>query len=546
MTTLPGDPFRLIGTTLADKYRVDRTLGEGGFGVVYAGFHLLIQQPVAIKVMKPSGGTAAEQQRVTELFLREARVLFALTHPGIVRMYDLATLPMEGPVPSGAWAPSVPYVVLEYIEGSSLQDEIRRRRDRGGPAFARQEVASIMTQALDAVAFAHEQGVTHRDIKPSNVMLVGGVGNGTAKVVDFGIASVASSAETTTGAPFTPIYAAPEQWDATLGRAGPATDIFALGLLLIEVCTLNKALPYDSLAQVVGAVMDPSKRPSIAAVRTDLPGLDTVVAMATQVRPENRYPSVRAMKEHMLATLGGLAMHGTQPILQAVPSVAPPYAIPSSPPVPQTMMHTGPTAPAVSLGATMPSATQAAPRGSVGKIVLAVTGILSITVLLALTIVGVFAYKTCVDQPWLQPATPPMAENAPAPGTTPTAPLRKLNGWLYLAGANGAPFWSAQQVRSTVDPAVRDFEICYEEHVPVSKRFDGSIYLTISPATNGVIEDVMCSVIVDGKNKESEVCGCLERAAGSLRFPPPTGRLGLLRTGPITITLKTRKKAEGR
>jgi hypothetical protein len=268
-----------------------------------------------------------------------------------------------------------------------------------------------------------------------------------------------------------------------------------------------------------------------------LPGLDTIVAHATQVRPEHRYPSVRAMKEHVLAILGASASHCTQPILQRIPSVAPS--------IQPSTLQAAPTAPAVSLGTTtLPSAGNTTARGSVGKIVLAMTGILSITALLGVTNVALFAYKACMDQPLLQPATPPMADNAPAPVTAPTAPLRKLNGWLYMAAAEGAPFWSAQQVHSTLDPAVRDFEICYEQTVPASLRFDGAIYLVVTPATNGVIDDVMCSVIVDGKNKESEVCGCLEGRAGALRFPPPTGRLGLLRTGAITVTLKTRKKAE--
>ncbi|MFW5739118.1 MAG: serine/threonine-protein kinase, partial [Myxococcota bacterium] len=187
----PADPFTLIGSTLADKYRVDRLIGEGGFGVVYAGYHLLLGQPVAIKCMKPSSGDAAEQQRVTDLFLREARVLFGLTHPNIVRMYDVATLPMRAPLPSGAFAPQVPYVVLELIEGRSLQAEVANRRAQGGPHFAAAELSGIFHPILEAIGFAHGHGVVHRDLKPSNVMLVGPPTGGTVKVVDFGIARVA-------------------------------------------------------------------------------------------------------------------------------------------------------------------------------------------------------------------------------------------------------------------------------------------------------------------------------------------------------------------
>lgn len=183
-----GDPFGLIGTTLAEKYRVDRLIGEGGFGVLYAGYHLLLGQRVAVKCMKPSAGSAAEQLRVTDLFLREARVLFSLTHPSIFRMYDVGTLPMRAPLPDGAFAPSVPYVVLELIDGRSLQDEIAARRSRGGPHFSAHEVSAVFQQLLDGVGFAHDHGVVHRDLKPSNVMLVGQGASCRVRVVDFGIA----------------------------------------------------------------------------------------------------------------------------------------------------------------------------------------------------------------------------------------------------------------------------------------------------------------------------------------------------------------------
>src|SRR5262245_45562483 len=114
--TAPRDLFRLVGTVVEGKYRVDRVLGEGGFGVVYAGTHLYLGQPIAIKCMKPLGETRAQEERMASLFLREANVLFSLTHPGIVRLYDIGVINLE--------LHQVPFVVLELLDGRSLGEEI--------------------------------------------------------------------------------------------------------------------------------------------------------------------------------------------------------------------------------------------------------------------------------------------------------------------------------------------------------------------------------------------------------------------------------------
>jgi serine/threonine-protein kinase len=544
--TASGDFFGLLGATLAEKYRVDRVLGEGGFGVVYAGFHLLLGQPIAIKCMKPAAGTLTDQQRVTELFLREARVLFALTHPNIVRLYDVGTFAMpsamSGPVPQ------VPYVVLELIPGRSLQDEIQARHAQGGTHFSLAEISSLFRQVLDGVAFAHEHGVVHRDLKPSNVMLVGQGPSWTIKVVDFGIARVAASAETTTGAPFTPLYAAPEQWDPTLGSVTATTDVFAVGLMLVEVCALTKALPSESLGQVMSAALDPSKRRTIASVRRDLPAnLDDVAAWATRVRPQERAPSARALQQGLLSTLGAGTSHGTQPI-PMVPStpasyVAPPPA--TSPPGYPTVAMTHETA----LSQTPPpqSTTQPSPRrgSSTGKIILAVTAILSVTILIGITIVMGFAYKACTDQPWMQPPSP-VAEN-PTQQTQPPSevrpkPIPPTNGWVFLSSVQPGHFFTEHQIRNAVDPAVADFESCYEKHVPMSERFDSLVLLTLMPTTQGAIAQVSCDVMVNRKRRpDDELSSCLSSKAAALTLPRPTGKLGLLRTGPVLVQLGTRK-----
>ena len=241
-----GDVFGLVGTTLADKFRVERLLGEGGFGVVYGGTHLVLGVPVAIKCLKPVGVTEAQREHNAQLFLREARILFGLGHPSIVRLYDV------GVIPQGL----VPYAVLELLRGPTLQDEIATRAQQAKP-FGKDELVAIFAPIFDAVGFAHERGIVHRDLKPANLMLVTDGPRATPKVLDFGTArgglgtgevaapsafaaSVVASSERTG---FTPLYAAPEQWDAAYGATGPSTDVFSLGLTLLEACLLG--YPFD-------------------------------------------------------------------------------------------------------------------------------------------------------------------------------------------------------------------------------------------------------------------------------------------------------------
>ncbi len=317
------DPFGVVGTAIAGKYRVDRVIGEGGFGVVYAGFHQVIGQPVAIKLMKPAGDIA-DRARNADAFLREARVLFDLAHPSIVRLYDVGmTTTRIG---------EVPYVVLELIAGVSLAEEIRRRARREAPPFSAAEIFAIFDGLLDGLAAAHARGVAHRDLKPSNVMLTRDpAGAITAKVLDFGTARAGGGVASMGPAGFTPLYAAPEQWDARFGATGPATDVFAAGLLLAETALLTPPLAGEGIAQIAGAAMDASRRPSITARRSDVPReLDAVVLRATRPAPAERFADAAQMRAALRAAFGTSIAGAMAPAPLAF-TVAPPMS-PSGPP----------------------------------------------------------------------------------------------------------------------------------------------------------------------------------------------------------------------
>jgi serine/threonine-protein kinase len=262
----PSDPFQLVGQTIAGKYRLDRVIGEGGFGVVYGGMHLALGEPIALKCLKPMPGS--DSQSGGDGFLREARVLFSLTHPAIVRMYDVGTIEtFVGPVP---------YVVLELVAGVSLEQEIARRREQCLPGFSAAEVLAVFEPVLDGLAFAHKRGIAHRDLKPSNVMLVTGEnGAMSAKLLDFGTARTTGAKLTqmaaTSATGFTPRYAAPEQWDPSYGTTGPGSDIFSLGLILAEVCTLLPMLAGESATEILAQVMNTERFVTVSAPRYHLP-----------------------------------------------------------------------------------------------------------------------------------------------------------------------------------------------------------------------------------------------------------------------------------
>ncbi|MFO0665712.1 MAG: serine/threonine-protein kinase [Polyangiaceae bacterium] len=293
----PPDPLAIVGTTIAGKYRVDAMLGEGGAGVVYRGQNLLLGEPVAIKFVKPGENSVPLQEHS---FFKEAKMLFSLAHPNIVRMYDLG----EHQTPKGL----VTYLVLEYIDGVSLDAEIRRRAAAHG-SFSSADIQRIFSAVLEAASFAHAKKITHRDLKPSNVMLSR---DGTVKMLDFGTARLSDQATRLT-AHFTPRYAAPEQWDPARGTRGPWTDVYALGLILYEMGTLHTAAKGDDLPTIIRSVLAVD-RPSFRSARPDLLFLEPVLAKALALETSARYPSADAMLHGLRAAFeatGSGPHHGT-------------------------------------------------------------------------------------------------------------------------------------------------------------------------------------------------------------------------------------------
>ena len=282
------DELGLEGTLLDGKHRVDRVAARGGFGVVYVGRHVRLDIPIAIKVLHLVRGLPAEDAAdLVARFLTEARTVARLRHPGIVTVLDSGVLHSEQ-VPTG-----LPWMVLDWCDGETLESALKRRRGRGGRSPT--EVLDLLRPALQAIAAAHAQGVAHRDIKPSNIMLARGPQGTTARVLDFGVSKIVAPDErpgrgiTTTNSGFRAFsysHASPEQLSGA--RTGPWTDVYALGLLLTEC--LTDRLPYPTLDAgelyklAVGEV-----RPTPAKFGIDVGPWEAVIARAVALRPADRF-----------------------------------------------------------------------------------------------------------------------------------------------------------------------------------------------------------------------------------------------------------------
>lgn len=315
--------LKMIPQTLG-RYQIIAELGRGAMGTVYHGMDPTIERPVALKVLNADLPDESLEE-IKSRFLREAKSAGRLNHPNIVTVYEFGE------------AGGTAFIAMEFLEGRSLLQLLRGER----LPFA--GIAALIAQIADALDYAHRFGVVHRDVKPANIMVSP---QGVAKITDFGIAHLQSSAMTNAGAMLgSPRYMAPEH---VLGKKiDGRADIFSLGTVLYEM--LAKRTPFEigdsstifSLMQRI--VTDPA--PPLAETAPDAPpAFQLILSRALAKKPEDRYQRAGEFAED-LRNFESLRPPATMPAaVPRAPVMAAAAQPAATPPQPASLTNSSQTA----------------------------------------------------------------------------------------------------------------------------------------------------------------------------------------------------------
>ena len=274
-------------TLFADRYRLERRLGVGGMATVQLALDTRLERYVAVKLLAEH--LAADANFISR-FRREALSAAKLVHPNVVQVFDFGAEESTGRQ----------FIVMEFVDGPSCA-EILRELGRLEPADA----VSILTQACRGLDYAHRNGVVHRDVKPGN--LLRSSDGGQVKLADFGIAKAAEHSDMTkVGSVLgTAAYLSPEQ--ARGESAGPASDLYALGVVSYQL--LAGRLPYEAASLTdLARQQDATAPPPLHELDPEIPRpLSLVVARALERDPADRFPDAAAMERALSAALRGVA-----------------------------------------------------------------------------------------------------------------------------------------------------------------------------------------------------------------------------------------------
>lgn len=274
-----------------DKYRIRRLLGSGTFASVYLAFDPDLQTHCAIKVLADNW---AHDEAARRWFLDEARVMFGINHPRILRVFTAGTL-----------ADGRPYFVMEYADRGSLLDRMHDRQV-AGQVFSVHEAVAISLDIADGLQVAHRHGIIHRDLKPSNILLCSrpAVGNEGAessairddpldlRLSDFGLARRLASTTNSLAGAGTPHYMAPEQIAGSVaGHPDPRSDIYAAATILYELVSGRVPFPYRSISRVVRAHLSETPPPVLSLAPNVPQQLSAIIQQGLARDPDQRFRS---------------------------------------------------------------------------------------------------------------------------------------------------------------------------------------------------------------------------------------------------------------
>jgi serine/threonine-protein kinase len=269
----------LIGTTIANTYRIERLIGEGGMGAVYAARHLRLPTAVAVKTLHIEGGASPEVQA---RFRREAEITSTLRHPNIVQVTDFNVLD-DG----------TPYLVMELLEGEDLHARLQRvgKLPLG-------EALTLIRAVGAGLTAAHKRDIVHRDLKPQNIFIAKqGDGTEIPKIVDFGISKITAGTDAVMRTREnmlmgTPNYMSPEQARGKNSEVDARTDQWALATIAYQCLTGKVAFVGDTLADVIYQVVM-AEPPPVQELAPDVPApLVAALTRALAKTREERFPSI--------------------------------------------------------------------------------------------------------------------------------------------------------------------------------------------------------------------------------------------------------------
>ena len=270
---------------VADRYRLDRRLGAGGMSTVFLAMDTVLERRVAVKLLAEH---LAEDEAFVARFRREALSAAKLQHPNIVQVFD-----------SGKDVDSERhYIVMEFVEGPSCADLIREEKELG-----LEQAVRYVVDACHGLDYAHRAGVIHRDVKPGNLLV--STESGALKLADFGIAKAAEQTRITqVGSVLgTAAYLSPEQ--ARGEEAGPASDVYSLGVCAYQFLAGRLPHEYGSITELALKQQNDEVE-SIRAARPEVPEpLDRAIRVALHADPERRYASAVEMAESVSAGVRG-------------------------------------------------------------------------------------------------------------------------------------------------------------------------------------------------------------------------------------------------